>query len=374
MKPTLTLLTALLLAPLALRAETPPQTIRETLVWTTGESGAEAPNIPGVCQSRSGTLLAFCEGRIRSGDADPHHLLLKRSTDQGATWSESLFVERSEHGECYGNPTPVVDRNSGRVLLFYARNVGSERTQLFLRTSDDDGLTWTDRVDLTHLFDADPLKRPFHLPGPGHGTQLRSGRLVLPVWHRFPLWEKPGEKLPVPERGYAISLVSSDDGGKTWRNGGFTTQELALNESRVVELANGDLLLSARSTDLGKSRVKPLLMRSSDMGATWCKEDGGDVFPKATPCDASLLRLTHGIAADQDRLLFSWPNHPAKRMNMTVALSRDGGRTWPVRRKIHDGAGYSDLVELDNGSIGLLYQRGRKIWFARFHLGWLEQS
>ncbi len=106
------LLTALLLAPLALHTVTSPQTIRETLVWTTGESGAEVPDIPGVCQSRSGTLLAFCEGRILPSDADPHHLLLKCRIDEGATWRESRFVERNEHGECYGNPTPVVDRRT----------------------------------------------------------------------------------------------------------------------------------------------------------------------------------------------------------------------------------------------------------------------
>jgi len=62
---------------------------------------------------------------------------------------------------------------------------------------------------------------------------------------------------------------------------------------------------------------------------------------------------------------------------MTVRLSRDGGRTWPVARLLHEGpAAYSSLAVLRDKTIGLLYERGEaqpyeRIAFARFNLRWL---
>jgi sialidase-1 len=62
---------------------------------------------------------------------------------------------------------------------------------------------------------------------------------------------------------------------------------------------------------------------------------------------------------------------------MTVRLSYDEGKTWPVKRTIHEAdAAYSCLAALPGGDIGLLYERGQtnaaeKITFARFSLNWL---
>jgi sialidase-1 len=62
---------------------------------------------------------------------------------------------------------------------------------------------------------------------------------------------------------------------------------------------------------------------------------------------------------------------------MTIRLSRDGGRTWPIAKVLHGvPAAYSDLVLLPGGEIGCLYERGRghsyeKLTFARYSLDWL---
>lgn len=359
----------------AVNAQAAPASIPETTVWTHDENNVKHPFVYGLCRSRSGAVLAFCEGRVESGDDTPHHLLLKRSSDRGATWSQSIFIERSERGECFANPTPVVDGRTGRVFLFYALNVANARTQLLCRTSDDEGISWSARRDLTSLFDADPLKRPFHLPGPGHGIQTKAGRLIVPVWHRLPLKLPSGKPVDSKERQYATSLLLSDDGGQHWHAGQFTAAEFFANESRVVELAGGDLLLNARSAGFGDKGIKRrLLARSGDHGETWKTQAWNEALPETTACDGGFLRLTHGAAATQDWLLFSWPNHPAKRIAMTVCLSRDGGHSWPAQREINPLASYSDLVELDDGSIGLLYGRSRDVGFARFGLEWLEAA
>ncbi len=80
----------------------------------------------------------------------------------------------------------------------------------------------------------------------------------------------------------------------------------------------------------------------------------------------------------RNRLLFSNPASKTDRVKMTVRLSYDDGRTWPVARELHPGpSAYSNPVALPDGSIGCLYERGEKslyekIAFARFSLEWLS--
>ena len=59
-------------------------------------------------------------------------------------------------------------------------------------------------------------------------------------------------------------------------------------------------------------------------------------------------------------------------------MSRDEGKTWPVARLVHEGpSAYSSLAQLEDGRIGLLYERGEKsayeqIAYALFDIAWLE--
>ena len=61
---------------------------------------------------------------------------------------------------------------------------------------------------------------------------------------------------------------------------------------------------------------------------------------------------------------------------MSVLISEDQGKSWPVRKLIYaDTSAYSDLVILDDNSIGLFYERDRNgLYFARFNLPWLYEN
>lgn len=75
-------------------------------------------------RTTEGTLLAFAEGRVLDcGDAGDIDLVVKRSTDGGRTWSP-LQVVNEGGGDTHGNPAPVVDRATGRVLLVETYNEG----------------------------------------------------------------------------------------------------------------------------------------------------------------------------------------------------------------------------------------------------------
>jgi sialidase-1 len=79
------------------------------------------------------------------------------------------------------------------------------------------------------------------------------------------------------------------------------------------------------------------------------------------------------------RLVFSKPASPRRR-DLTVRVSRDDGKTWPVSRTLHEGpAAYSCLAVFPDKTIACLYECGstnayEKIRFARFPLQWLEHG
>jgi sialidase-1 len=73
-------------------------------------------------------------------------------------------------------------------------------------------------------------------------------------------------------------------------------------------------------------------------------------------------------------LLFSNTADAARRVNLTVRLSCDSGRSWPVSKTVDPGlAMYSVMARLPDGTIGMLYENGdaEGLTFVRFDLRWL---
>ena len=329
-------------------------------VFVSGTEGYHTYRIPAIVVTAKGTLLAFCEGRKTSssdhGDLD---LVLRRSTDGGKTWApmQLVYEEGGAAKITIGNPCPVVDRQTGTVWLPFCRN----NDKVFLTKSDDDGLTWAPPVEITHV-----VKRPdwdWYATGPGHGIQLKSGRLLIPCDHRVRNtgdWNKAGHS----------HVFYSDDHGQTWKLGGIAGP--GTNECEAVELTDGSILLSMRQYTGPSQRA---FSTSRDGGLSWSKPTL-HVQVYCPVCQSSIQRLSPP-PADKNRILYSGLGGPG-RTQMTVRLSRDEGKTWPVAKVIHAGpAAYSDLVVLPDGTIGCLYERGEKgayekITFARLSPGWLE--
>jgi len=191
-----------------------------------------------------------------------------------------------------------------------------------------------------------------------NGIQLRTGRLLIPCDHN---------RLDATRR-YS-HVVYSDDGGKTWKLGGSAGPDC--NESTVVELRDGSLMLNMRNY-AGKNRRAVSISR--DGGLTWTDPVLDDALIEPV-CQASLIAFGKGR---RRVLLFSNPAS-TERVNMTVRLSRDEGKSWSVSKTIHAGpSAYSNLVELKGNTVGLLYERGdadryERITFARFPIQWLNQ-
>lgn len=346
--------------------------VQKTL-FVQGVGGYNNYRIPALLTTQNGTLLAFCEGR-EAGDSSDIDMLVRRSEDGGKTWSRKQVVWDQGRNVC-GNPCPVQDRDTGVIWLLLTWNDSSfsnselhrgERgadRRVFVCYSKDDGNTWSQPKDIT-----ESTKKKdwwWYATGPGVGIQLQQsphkGRLVVPCDH-------------TDKNGYASHIIYSDDHGKNWQLGGSVYG--GCNECQVVELGDGTLMLNVRMQR--NSEKKRGIATSKDGGITWSELHFNDTLIEPV-CQASLLHYSLATDGGKNRLLFSNPASTRTRINMTVRLSYDEGKTWPISKLLHDGpSAYSCLAVLPDGDIGCLYEGGEtrygEIVFTRFSLNWLTDG
>ena len=346
----------------------------KTDVFVSGSGGYHSYRIPAVILMPKGTLLAFCEGRKSSrsdhGDLD---LVLRRSTDNGRTWTpmQIVYEEGGDAKITIGNPCPVVDQDTGRIWLPFCRN----NDDVLITFSNDDGKTWAKPREITNKVKESAWS--WYATGPGVGIQLSQGkhksRLVIPCDHRI---EGDGKRVTYSHTFY------SDNHGESWELGGTIDQHT--NECQVVELNDGTLMMNMRNywgrdgqqQDKDKMRAVAL---SRDGGETWedLRFDKTLIEPI---CQASFLRYSKKDDHGRGRLLFSNPASKTARHRLTVRLSNDEGKTWPIAMLLHEGpSAYSCLTVLPDGSIGCLYEGGQnnayeKIVFARFSVKSLDKK
>ncbi len=360
-----------------------PGEFDETVLWDSAEGGEhESYHVQGLAVTPSDTILAFTEGRHDVCDAGPRDIVLRRSTDGGDSWEPSRVVVPSENGQSWGNPTPVVDRDTGEILLFFGLSLldpgntgcSGDRQEIHLSRSADDGVTWTAPVVMDELFAGNPYDWTLHGPGPGHGIQLQDGRLVMQVLHRR---EVVGHT--TPERLYGVSVIYSDDHGATWQAGEPIPVDVnyPINESRIYERGDGAIVVNGRSAAGGhRQRISAV---STDGGETWSDPVLEPATGRYTAVDAGFLRFEgpDGVS----RLLHARPDS-ARREALTLSVSYDDGATYRYDTIVNPGPSYySDLAVLSDGTILLFYGRDGEILgsparlvMARFDLAWLTDG
>lgn len=370
----LSLLILSLALPAGVAAAEPPHMV----VFERGSDGYNVFRIPAIVRAANGDLLAFCEAR-EGGDASEINLVMKRSTDSGATWGPLQVVEESDDyrplftGDVppitVGNPAPVVDlldpEHPGRIWLPFTL----ENDRVFVTCSDDHGATWAPEREITSDVKRDEWG--WYATGPVHSIQIRrgphKGRLVVPADHR--LGDSGADRGPNGAQAFY-----SDDHGRSWQLGAIDdTYEdgLNANETAVVELNDGRLYFNTRdqngqapgtrgeaySNDGGESFAP-----SGVAGYRWFRPAPQILDPPVVQC--SLLRGASTLDGDDaDVILFAGPDEDGPtgkgRSDLRIRFSTDETRTWQDGPLIHVGpAAYSDMARLDEGRIGILFEAG----------------
>jgi sialidase-1 len=321
--------------------------------------------IPALAVTKRGTLIAAYDRRPTMNDLPSNiALVVRRSRDGGRSWLAPQLVRSDSAPLGFGDPSLLVDRGTGRIFLFHAASVRQgffgattgnreddpDVLQADYSWSDDDGVTWQHRRITAQI------KRPEWaglFASSGAGIQLQrgphAGRLVQQYVVRM------------AGANYGASAFS-DDHGATWRMGALLGP--GIDENKVVELADGTLLLNSRAKPFRK------VARSTDGGESW--HDLHDEPALIDPGNnGAIIRFDAGArpgSARADWLLFSNTESRDRREHLVVKISCDGGATWLHRIVVEPGAAaYSTLTILKDDDIGVLYERGdyQAITFAR---------
>jgi len=322
------------------RGESP---IRHTRVFVSGQGGYRLYRIPAVETAPDGSVLAFVEARKHHGE-DPGmggndiDLVMKRSADGGATWSAMKMIENPDEGWDAGNPATLVDRDTGRVWLFYIRiKQGRTASKTLARTSDDSGVTWSEPIDLTAVArDLADSSWNMSVPGPGGAIQNRKGWLIVPMWG-----------------GGSPFAIYSEDHGRTWQRGKRVPGIESGAEPQAVELSDGRILM-----DIRHGGGKRMMAASEDGGKSWLEARVSPLVTPGTGVSCAIETYTSRSAgATHNRILWTGPR--TGRKNMVIRVTYDDAISFPVERLFWEGrGGYSDLTIQDDESIGVLWEGG----------------
>ncbi len=362
---------------LTTRAVTGARTIllTNTQLFAPGDGGASCYRIPAMITAADGSLVTVTDKRWNgSGDLaakiDP---VVRRSTDNGTTWSAPLTIANFGAATGVGDAALVMDKTTGNLLCIMAAKVGffastpSNAIRMVYCRSKDNGITWAAPIDITDQIYGSGCSNPVTknwqavFAASGNAHQLRDGKIVAAIAVR----EVSGGPI-------VNHMIASADGGITWIP---YTGVAATNgdESKIVELNNGNLMMSIRHAG---SRW---FTTSSDKGVSWSTPYTQTSITDPG-CNGDFIRYTSTLDGyNKNRLLHSIP-FATSRSNVSVLLSTDEGATWSYRKTIFSGASaYSSLAILSDGTIGIYYENGDNgaiynMYFASFSLNWLTNG
>ncbi|TDC79848.1 exo-alpha-sialidase [Streptomyces hainanensis] len=343
--------------------------------FVSGEGGYDTYRVPAAITTQDGTVLAFAEGRVDgAGDSGEIDVVVRRSRDGGRTWGPMDVVAHGD-GDTRGNPAPVIDPESGRVVLLTCYNSGEvtedeivrgvvtpeQSRRVFVQYSDDDGRSFSDPREITEDVKADDWR--WYATGPGHALALaegpHAGRLVVPANHSAAPPDGSADTGKEP-RYYGSHALISDDGGRSWRVGYVDADYEGVinsNESSAAELPDGRVYFSARDQH-GTSVGNRADAFSTDGGESL---EGGTFAIQESLNDVPVVQgsVLRPAGDDDAPLLFSGPSNPSSREALTVWRSDDDGTSFTrVITLSALPAAYSDLVELDDDTVGVLYETG----------------
>ncbi len=236
----------------------------------------------------------------------------------------------------------------GLLWLFYVVRYGDTWSDSVIKYkhSKDHGETWTDSDLLT--FERGMMVR-------SQPIQLHDGDILLPIYH------ETGADKEVVGAESASLFARHDKQRNTWSFTDKIHSRLGNIQPSVVELEDDRLLAFCRRGG-GYGTVLDGYMvstESRDGGRTW--SSGADTeFPNPNSA-IDFIKLSNGHLA----LIYN-DSFEGNRMPLTMRISTDGGKTWPIARNLvnrpGDDAAYPYIIQTADGRIhGVFTSQDRSV-------------
>ena len=377
-----------------------------------GEDGRFEADIPAVCvQNHAANLMPLTNGDIgcvwfggtQEGIADIS-IYFSRLTKDAAGWTTPVKLSddltRSEQ-----NPILFPAPDGKLWLLYTAQKSGNQDTAIVrYRVSDDNGETWG---PIGTLFEKAGtfVRQPV--------VVLDNGDWLIPVFY---CRTTPGDKW-VGNNDISAVMISTDQ-GKNWREY-EVPDSVGCVHMNIEKMPDGSLfalfrsrwadnIYSSRSHDNGRtwSAPQPTELPNNNSSVQFTRLANNHlavVFNDISSAQATERRLSlYDEIEDESDAPQDSPNpvelKPAggktafwgtPRAPMTLAISEDGGKTWPHKRNLEVGDGYCmsnnsankvnrefsypSIKQTSDGAIHIAYTYWRqKIKYVRVTEDWVK--